>query len=194
MEKTANYQLPQWVKEDAIKMEDFNAAFGTLDGALKTQSDAIAGKAGGEDLTAVRQEVAAAREANCLVKLAGPIVTTTENGTLNFDLSQVDMTKVAALFFTFSATAGLGDMTLSANGSTVATVCSNNSSTSAGIAWLVPMNGKVACFVTNAINKGGMPMNQSGTCETVTWASINRITIRGASTAGATATLFAVRK
>ena len=42
-------------------MEDFNAAFGTLDGALKTQSDAIAGKAGGEDLTAVRQEVAAAR-------------------------------------------------------------------------------------------------------------------------------------
>ena len=105
MEKTANYQLPQWVKEDAIKMEDFNAAFGTLDGALKTQSDAIAGKAGGEDLAAVRQEVAAAREANCLVKLAGPIVTTTENGTLNFDLSQVDMTKVAALFFTFCARA-----------------------------------------------------------------------------------------
>ena len=194
MEKTANYQLPQWVKEDAIKMEDFNAAFGTLDGALKTQSDAIAGKAGREDLTAVRQEIAAARAANCLVKLAGPIVTAADNAEMNFDLSQVDMTKVAALFFTFSAAAGLGDMTLSANGSAVATVCSNNSSTSAGIAWLVPMNGKVACFVTNAINKGGMPMNQSGTCETVTWASINRITIRGASTAGATATLFAVRK
>ena len=194
MEKTANYQLPQWVKEDAIKMEDFNAAFGTLDGALKTQSDAISGKAGGEDLTAVRQEVAAAREANCLVKLAGPVVTTTENGTLNFDLSQVDMTKVAALFFTFSAAAGLGDMTLSANSSAVATVCSNNSSTSAGIAWLVPMNGKVACFVTNAINKGGMPMNQSGTCETVTWESINTLTFSGSSYAGATATLFAVRK
>ena len=194
MEKTANYQLPQWVKEDAIKMEDFNAAFGTLDGALKTQSDAIAGKAGGEDLTAVRQEVAAAREANCLVKLAGPVVTTTENGTLNFDLSQVDMTKIAALFVAFSIGAGSGDAVLAANGTTVATVCSNSFSTSAGLAWVMPMGDKVACFVTNAINKSGMPMNQSGTCETVTWASINRITIRGASTAGATATLFAVRK
>ena len=103
MEKTANYQLPQWVKEDAIKMEDFNAAFGTLDGALKTQSDAIAGKAGSDEVGAVQREVAAAREANCLVKLAGPIVTTAANAAMNFDLSQVDMTKVAALFFTFCA-------------------------------------------------------------------------------------------
>ena len=194
MKKTANYQLPQWVKEDAIKMEDFNAAFGTLDGALKTQSDAIAGKAGSDEVGAVQREVAAAREANCLVKLAGPIVTTAANAAMNFDLSQVDMTKVAALFFTFSAAAGLGEMTLSANGSTVATVCSNNSSTSAGIAWLVPMNGKVACFVTNAINKGGMPMNQSGTCETVAWTAIHTLTFSGYSNAGATATLFAVRK
>ena len=194
MEKTANYQLPQWVKEDAIKMEDFNAAFGTLDGALKANADAIAGKAGSDEVGAVQREVAAEREANCLVKLAGPIVTAADNAEMNFDLSQVDMSKVAALFFTFSAAAGLGDMTLSANGSTVATVCSNNSSTSAGIAWLVPMNGKVACFVTNAINKGGMPMNQSGTCETVTWESINTLTFSGSSYAGATATLFAVRK
>ena len=103
MEKTANYQLPQWVKEDAIKMEDFNAAFGTLDGALKTQSDAIAGQAGGEDLAAVRQEIVETREANCLVKLAGPIVTAADNAEMNFDLSQVDMSKVAALFFTFCA-------------------------------------------------------------------------------------------
>ena len=193
MEKTANYQLPQWVKEDAIKMEDFNAAFGTLDGALKANADAIAGKAGSDEVGAVQREVAAAREANCLVKLAGPIVTAADNAEMNFDLSQVDMSKVAALFFTFSAAAGLGDMTLSANGSTVATVCSNNSSTSAGIAWLVPMNGKVACFVTNAINKGGMPMNQRGTCETVTWESINTLTFSGSSYAGATATLIAVR-
>ena len=49
MEKTANYQLPQWVKEDAIKMEDFNAAFGTLDGALKANADAAAGAFGSWD-------------------------------------------------------------------------------------------------------------------------------------------------
>lgn len=126
--------------------------------------------------------------------VAGPIVTTGYGAAMNFDLSQVDMTKVAALFFTFSISAGSGDAALAANGVTVATICSNNSSTSAGIAWLVPMNGKVACFVTNAINKGGMPMNQSGTCETVTWESINTLTFSGSSYAGATATLFAVRK
>lgn len=194
MEKTANYQLPQWVKEDAIRMEDFNAAFGTLDGALKTQSDAIAGKAGGEDLTAVRQEIAAAREANCLLKLAGPVVTTAANAAMNFDLLQVDMSKISALFVVFSIGAGSGDAVLAANGATVATVCSNNFSTSAGIAWLVPLGDKVACFVTNAINKSGMPMNQSGTCETVAWTSIHTLTFSGYSNAGATATLFAVRK
>lgn len=194
MKKTANYQLPQWVKEDAIKMDDFNAAFGTLDGALKTQSDAIAGKAGSDEVGAVQREVAAAREANCLVKLAGPIVTAADNAEMNFDLSQVDMSKVAALFVAFSIGAGSGDAVLAANGTTVATVCSNSFSTSAGLAWVMPMGDKVACFVTNAINKSGMPMNQSGTCETVTWVSINRITLSGASYAGATATLFAVKK
>ena len=194
MNTTTNYTLPQWEKSDPIKMSDFNDLTHKLDTALKSHDDTLNTKADTSSVTAVQQEVAAAREANCLVKLAGPIVTAADNAEMNFDLSQVDMSKVAALFFTFSAAAGLGDMTLSANGSAVATVCSNNSSTSAGIAWLVPMNGKVACFVTNAINKGGMPMNQSGTCETVTWESINTLTFSGSSYAGATATLFAVRK
>ena len=126
--------------------------------------------------------------------VAGPIVTTGYGAAMNFDLSQVDMTKVAALFFTFSISAGLGDAALAANGVTVATVCSNNSSISAGIAWLVPMNGKVACFVTNAINKSGLPMNQSGTCETVDWTAINTLTISGYNSAGSTATLFALKR
>ena len=162
MEKTANYQLPQWVKEDAIKMEDFNAAFGTLDGALKTQSDAIAGKAGGEDLTAVRQEVAAAREADCLVKLAGPLVTTTENGTLNFDLSQVDMTKIAALFFTFCAGQTNGTMTLAVNNTSLGTLCTHNWSTSAGFVWLVPFGNGVAfstLLTSSGSGSGGTATN-----------------------------------
>ena len=194
MEKTTNYQLPKWEKSDFIKMDDFNDMTQRLDAALKTQSDTIADKAGSDEVGAVRQEVAAARAANCLVKLAGPIVTTTDNAALNFDLSQVDMTKIAALFVVFSIGSGSGNASLSANGTTVSTVCSNNFSTSAGIAWVVPMGDKVACFVTNAINKSGMPMNQSGTCDTVAWASINRITLSGSANAGATATLFAVRK
>ena len=194
MEKTTNYQLPKWEKSDFIKMDDFNDMTQKLDAALKTQSDTIAGKAGSDEVGAVRQEVAAAREANCLVKLAGPIVTTTENAAMEFDLSQVDMTKIAALFVVFSIGAGSGNASLSANGTTVSTVCSNNWSTSAGIAWVVPMGDKVACFATNAISKSNMSTNQNGTCDTVAWASINRITISGSANAGATAILFAVTK
>ena len=194
MGKTANYGLPKWEKSDFIKMDDFNDAFGKIESALSGHDDTLNTKADTSSVTAVQQEVAAAREANCLVKLAGPIVTTTENGTMEFDLSQVDMTQVAALFVVFSIGSGSGNASLSANGTTVSTVCSNNWSTSAGIAWVVPMGDKVACFATNAISKSNMSTNQNGTCDTVAWASINRITISGSANAGATAILFAVTK
>lgn len=194
MKRTTNYALPTWEKSDFIQMSDFNDLTHKLDTALKSHDDTLNTKADTSAITAVQQDLAAAREANCLVKLAGPIVTTAEDAALNFDLSQVDMTKIAALFVVFSISASSGDASLSANGTKVSTVCSNNFSTSAGIAWVVPMGDKVACFVTNAISKSGMPMNQSGTCDTVTWASINRITISGSANAGATAILFAVTK
>lgn len=193
MEKTANYQLPQWVKEDAIKMEDFNAAFGTLDGALKTQSDAIAGKAGGEDLAAVRQEIVETREANCLVKLAGPIVTAADNAEMNFDLSQVDMSKVAALFFTFCAGSSSGNMEISVNGTSLGTACSNSWSTTAGILWLVPMSGDVSFVSTLVLNNSNGTAGYGG-CGAVKWDAVNKVTLAGTSSAGATATLFAVKK
>ena len=194
LKRTTNYALPDWEKSDFIQMSDFNDLTHKLDTALKSHDDTLNTKADTSAVTAVQQEVAAVREANCLVKLAGPLVTTAADAAMEFDLSQVDMTKIAALFVVFSISASSGDASLSANGTEVSSVCSNNFSTSAGIAWVVPMGDKVACFVTNAISKSGMPMNQSGTCDTVTWASINRITLSGRSHAGATATLFAVRK
>ena len=42
MKKTDNYSLPQWEKQDFIKMEDFNDAFGKTDAALKANADAAA--------------------------------------------------------------------------------------------------------------------------------------------------------
>ncbi len=50
-EKTDNYSLPQWEKQDFIKMEDFNDAFGKTDAALKANADATA--------TGLRAETAA---------------------------------------------------------------------------------------------------------------------------------------
>ena len=56
METTTNYKLPQWVKADQIKMQDFNAAFSALDTALKANADATA--------TGLNAEIAARGEAD----------------------------------------------------------------------------------------------------------------------------------
>ena len=192
METTTNYKLPQWVKADQIKMDDFNGAFANIDAALKANADAAASKASSAELNAVQQEVAAAREANCLVKLAGPLVTTTENGTLNFDLSQVDMTKVAALFFTFCAGSSSGSLKLSVNGTELGTACANSWSTSAGLLWLTPFLEGVSYHSTVVSNDGGTGGSKTNT--TVKWNEINSITLSGTSNAGATATLFAVKR
>ena len=39
METTTNYKLPQWVKADQIKMDDFNGAFANIDAALKAAGE-----------------------------------------------------------------------------------------------------------------------------------------------------------
>ena len=39
---TTNYNLPQWVKTDAFKMEDFNDAFSKIDTRMKSNADAAA--------------------------------------------------------------------------------------------------------------------------------------------------------
>ncbi|MED9886499.1 MAG: hypothetical protein UE630_02725 [Oscillospiraceae bacterium] len=193
METTTNYKLPQWVKADQIKMDDFNGAFANIDAALKANADAAASKASSAELDAVQQEVAAAREANCLVKLAGPIVTTTENAAMEFDLSQVDMTKIAALFFTFCAGSSSGNMEISVNGTSLGTACSNSWSTTAGILWLVPMSGDVSFVSTLVLNNSNGTAGYGG-CGAVKWDAVNKVTLAGTSSAGATATLFAVKK
>lgn len=137
MKRTTNYSLPTWEKSDFIQMSDFNDLTHKLDTALKGHDDTLNTKADTSAVTAVQQEVAAAREANCLVKLV-PIVTTTENAAMEFDLSQVDMTKVAALFFTFCAGSSSGSLKLSVNGTELGTACANSWSTSAGLLWLTP--------------------------------------------------------
>lgn len=194
LKRTTNYALPDWEKSDFIQMSDFNDLTHKLDTALKANADAAASKASSAELNAVQQEVAAVREANCLVKLAGPIVTTTENGTLNFDLSQVDMTKVAALFVVFSAGSVGGTMGVSVNNTFVGTICTNNRSTSAGVAWLFPFGDHVASYAFSACDGDGLTSGGSGTIDSVNWTEITSVKVSGGSSAGATATLFAVKK
>lgn len=193
LKRTTNYALPDWEKSDFIQMSDFNDLTHKLDTALKSHDDTLNTKADTSAVTAVQQEVAAAREANCLLKLAGPLVTTAANAAMEFDLSQVDMTQVAALFLTFCV-AGSSTTALSVNGTSVADICTNNRSTSAGLIWLVPFNGKVACRSTFVCNVGGLGTTGNGNTESVNWTLINKVKLSGGSSAGATATLFAVKK
>jgi|GEM_PF-276482 len=60
METTTNYKLPQWVKADPIKMQDFNAAFASIDAALKAEGDARSEADGtaAERITALAQTIA----------------------------------------------------------------------------------------------------------------------------------------
>ena len=67
MGKTANYGLPKWEKSDFIKMDDFNAAFGKLDAALKANADAAASAASAERVTALAQDVGAGGN-NCRIE------------------------------------------------------------------------------------------------------------------------------
>ena len=194
MGKTANYGLPKWEKSDFIKMEDFNDAFGKIESALSGHDESLDGKASTAAITAVQQDLAAVREANCLVKLAGPLVTTADNAAMEFDLSQVDMTKVAALFVVFSAGSVGGTMGVSVNNTFVGTICTNNRSTSAGVAWLFPFGDHVASYAFSACDGDGLTSGGSGTIDSVNWTEITSVKVSGGSSAGATATLFAVKK
>ncbi len=124
--------------------------------------------------------------------VAGPVVTTEANAAMNFDLSQVDMTKVAALFLTFCVGATSGAVKLSLNGKEQGTVCNNfNYSTCAGIIWVVPFTKNAAFFPTLMSNGNVVSGMGSGT---VAWTAINKLTLSGQSYAGATATLFALKR
>lgn len=192
LKRTTNYALPDWEKSDFIQMSDFNDLTHKLDTALKSHDDTLNTKTDTSSVTAVQQEVAAAREANCLVKLAGPLVTTAANAAMEFDLSQVDMTKVAALVFTFCAGSSSGSLKLSVNGTELGTACANSWSTSAGLLWLTPFLEGVSYHSTVVSNDGGTGGSKTNT--TVKWNEINSITLSGTSNAGATATLFAVKR
>ena len=60
MDKTTNFDLPQWVKADQIKMDDFNGAFASIDSALKAEGDARSEADGtaAERITALAQTIA----------------------------------------------------------------------------------------------------------------------------------------
>lgn len=76
METTTNYKLPQWVKADQIKMDDFNGAFANIDAALKANADAAGGKAEASTVAAIAQDIGSGGQ-NCRAVLGSYIGTGT---------------------------------------------------------------------------------------------------------------------
>lgn len=68
MEKTTNYKLPRWEKDDFVKMDDFNTAFQTIDETLKAGADAVADEAAAREtaVTALAQDVGTGGQ-NCRI-------------------------------------------------------------------------------------------------------------------------------
>ena len=73
--KTPNYQLSQWERDDRVLMEDFNADNAKIDAALKAQAGAMAGKADAAAVAALETIVAAnktavSRRGNCEISFS----------------------------------------------------------------------------------------------------------------------------
>ena len=96
MDKTANYNLPQWVGTDPIRMKPFNDAFDGIDKALKANADAAGGKADGAAtnaaLAALTKNLGTAGH-NCRIAVGSYTGTGTTGAgnpnTLNFDFYPV---------------------------------------------------------------------------------------------------------
>ena len=96
MDKTANYNLPQWVGTDPIRMKPFNDAFDGIDKALKANADAAqalqSGKADAQTVSALAKNLGTAGH-NCRIafgEYTGMGTTGADNpNVLNFDFYPV---------------------------------------------------------------------------------------------------------
>ena len=96
MDKTANYNLPQWVETDPIRMKPFNDAFDGIDLALKANADAAqalqSGKADAQTVSALAKNLGTAGH-NCRIafgEYTGTGTTGADNpNVLNFDFYPV---------------------------------------------------------------------------------------------------------
>ena len=95
MKKTDNYSLPQWEKQDFIKMEDFNDAFGKTDAALKANADATATGLNAEAVAALSKNLGAAGH-NCRIAW-GSYTGTGATGAANPNTLQFDFYPVLVL-------------------------------------------------------------------------------------------------
>lgn len=207
METTTNYKLPQWVKADQIKMDDFNDAFGKIDAQMKKNADkanaAASAESVGAQITAVQEQIVAVEQEIKLVALGEPRTTTAANGSIVYDLSALNMADYRAfLVFATVDAAGTGvsdkgRVELLCDSKSIGLLADAMGGHAATVAWIFPAyRGVGAGYHTPTQNRNSSYEGVSGALlnEDAVWNSMQSLTLKFAGRAGANSFLYALKK
>lgn len=207
METTTNYKLPQWVKADQIKMDDFNDAFGKIDAQMKKNADtanaAASAESVGTQITAVQEQIVAVEQEIKLVSLGEPRTTTAANGSIIYDLSALNMADYRAfLVFASVSSAGSGvsdsgTITIICDDKTIGDLADAMGGHAATAAWIFPaQKGIGAGYHTPTQNRNGSFEGLSGSIlnGSASWDTMKKLTVKFVGKAGATSILYGLKK
>ena len=206
MKKTDNYSLPQWEKQDFIKMEDFNDAFGKTDAALKAHDTALKANADAAatglnaEIAAVQEQIVAVEQEIKLVSFGEPRTTTAANGSIVYDLSALNMADYRA-FLVFASAAQqdgyTGKIELACGDKDIGQIAQIVGGRMSTVAWVFPAKFGVAAvyqavkqgFRGNAENGSGVALN-----EKADWNGMPSMTFRFTAQSGGSVVLYGLKK
>lgn len=205
METTTNYKLPQWVKADQIKMDDFNDAFGKIDAQMKKNADkanaAASAESVGAQITAVQEQIVAVEQEIKLVSLGEPR-TTTANGSIVYDLSALNMADYRAfLVFATVDAAGTGvsdkgRVELLCDSKSIGLLADAMGGHAATVAWIFPaMYGVAAGYHTPTQNRNDSFHGLSGAIQNLDadWNTMQSMTFQFTGLKGSSCVLYGLK-
>ena len=205
METTTNYKLPQWVKADQIKMDDFNDAFGKIDAQMKNADKANAAASAesvGTQITAVQEQIVAVEQEIKLVSLGEPRTTTAANGSIVYDLSALNMADYRAfLVFATVDAAGTGvsdkgRVELLCDSTSIGLLADAMGGHAATVAWIFPaMYGVAAGYHTPTQNRNDSFHGLSGAIQNLDadWNTMQSMTFQFTGLKGSSCVLYGLK-
>ena len=205
METTTNYKLPQWVKADQIKMDDFNDAFGKIDAQMKKNADkanaAASAESVGTQITAVQEQIVAVEQEIKLVALGDVRTTTAANGSIVYDLSALNMADYRAfLVFATVDAAGTGVSDKGrvelCDSKSIGLLADAMGGHAATVAWIFPaMYGVAAGYHTPTQNRNDSFHGLSGAIQNLDadWNTMQSMTFKFTGLKGASCVLYGLK-
>lgn len=206
METTTNYKLPQWVKADQIKMDDFNDAFGKIDAQMKKNADkanaAASAESVGTQITAVQEQIVAVEQEIKLVSLGEPRTTTAANGSIVYDLSALNMADYraflvfASVFANGVSVSDAGKIELLCDDKNLGELGNATGGRASTVAWIFPaMYGVAAGYHTPTQNRNDSFHGLSGAIQNLDadWNTMQSMTFKFTGLKGASCVLYGLK-